>query len=73
MNCGDAIEMLVRAGYSVAPSGEQWHIEAPEGSRGAALQPGGAVLPESTMIALAKAVEQRFTPQFKMREVARWN
>lgn len=73
MNCGDALAVLDRAGYIVEPRGTEWHIQAPPGSDGERLQPGGAVLPESVLIAIAKALQYRLAPEFKMREVARWN
>jgi hypothetical protein len=69
----EALHMLQAAGYTVKASGKDWHVAAPVGSRGEELQPGGAVLSEWVMIALAKAVALRMTPQEKMVASSRWN
>lgn len=68
-----ALAVLRAAGFTVTPEGTEWHVTAPPGSRGAALQPEGAVLPEWVMIALAKAVEYGMTPQARMVAASRWN
>lgn len=73
MQFDEAISVLRTAGFAVKRRGAEWHISAPLGSRGEYLQPEGAVLPEWVVISLAKAVQHRLTPEYKMREVARWN
>lgn len=73
MSRDEAIAVLDQAGFMVEPRGMEWSIVPPPGTSAAQLQPGGAVLPERIMIAVARVIKQRMTPAYQMMEASRWN
>jgi hypothetical protein len=73
MSRDEAITVLDQAGFMVEPRGMEWSIVPPPGTPAAELQPGGAVLPERLMIAVAKVIKQRMSPAYRLMEASRWN
>jgi|GEM_PF-6740956 len=72
MDRDEAIAVLQHAGFSVVPHGEHWQVTPPPDPH-SRLQREGAVLWEWVMIAVAKAVQYRSTPEAKMIAASRYN
>ena len=73
MTRDEAITILNAAGFTVTPHGENWRVTPPPDPQQPRLERESAVIWEWVMIAVAKAVRHRLTPEYRWQQASRWN